>query len=135
MLIQVFDATNTTRERRKLIHDLVVEKFGFKCFFLESVCDDPAIIEANIMEVKLNSPDYRDINKDDAIKDFILRIQHYEAIYQTLDEELESDYSFMKIYNAGEKVLVHKHEGKMLVSKSEPDVLDGTHDLSDSIGP
>ena len=30
---------------------------------------------------------------------------------QTLDESLEPGYSFMKIFNCGQKVLVHKHEG------------------------
>lgn len=40
------------------------------------------------------------------------RIEHYQKAYQSLDEKLESAYSFMKIFNAGEKVLVHRHEGK-----------------------
>lgn len=46
--LAVYDATNTTRERRELIHGFVVEKFGFKLFFVESYCSDPGIIEANI---------------------------------------------------------------------------------------
>lgn len=39
------------------------------------------------------------------------RIEHYQKAYQTLDEQSENSYSFMKIFNAGEKVLVHRHEG------------------------
>ncbi|GAB6028097.1 6-phosphofructo-2-kinase/fructose-2, 6-bisphosphatase 1 [Chamberlinius hualienensis] len=109
--VAVFDATNTTRERRRMIVDIVVEKFGYKCFFVESICDDPDIIDSNIMEVKINSPDYKDMNKDEAVKDFVMRIEHYESLYETLDEEGEAEYSFMKIFNTGEKVLVHKHEG------------------------
>lgn len=35
--VAVFDATNSTFERRKLIHDVVVTKMGFKLFFVESV--------------------------------------------------------------------------------------------------
>lgn len=46
---QVFDATNSTMERRKMIHDIVVNKWGYKLFFVESICDDPTIIEQNIM--------------------------------------------------------------------------------------
>lgn len=46
---QVFDATNSTIERRQLILDIVVKKRGFKLFFVESVCDDPKIVEQNIM--------------------------------------------------------------------------------------
>lgn len=55
-LVQVFDATNTTQERRKLIYDWVVRKLGYKLFFVESICDDPNIVEQNIMVRKsLNS--------------------------------------------------------------------------------
>lgn len=48
-MFQVFDATNSTQDRRKMIHEIVVQKMGFKLFFVESVCDDPSIIETNIM--------------------------------------------------------------------------------------
>ncbi|XP_077546472.1 6-phosphofructo-2-kinase/fructose-2,6-biphosphatase isoform X2 [Haemaphysalis longicornis] len=109
--VAVYDATNTTFERRKLIYNVVCERFGFKLFFVESYCDDPQIIEANIREVKVNSPDYRDMNKDDALLDFVHRIEHYKACYQTLDEVQEKHYSFMKIFNTGQKVVVHRHEG------------------------
>lgn len=51
------------------------------------------------------------MKKEDVLADFMLRIEHYQEKYQPLDEERESDLSFMKIYNTGEKVLVHKHEG------------------------
>lgn len=47
--VAVFDATNSTSERRKMIHDIVVNKWGYKLFFVESICDDPMIIEQNIM--------------------------------------------------------------------------------------
>lgn len=51
------------------------------------------------------------MNKDAALEDFIQRIRHYEKAYQPLDEEIEKHYSFMKIFDAGQKVLVHRHEG------------------------
>lgn len=47
--VAVFDATNSTRERRRMIYDIVVDKMGYKLFFVESICDDPTIIEQNIM--------------------------------------------------------------------------------------
>lgn len=46
-----------------------------------------------------------------ALSDFLLRIEHYQEKYQLLDEEREKQLSYMKIYNTGEKVVVHKHEG------------------------
>ncbi|XP_019766645.2 6-phosphofructo-2-kinase/fructose-2,6-bisphosphatase isoform X2 [Dendroctonus ponderosae] len=109
--VAVFDATNSTPERRRVIQDYVVNKMGFKLFYVESICDDPQIIEQNIMEVKISSPDYANMNKEAVLDDFIKRIQHYQEKYSPLDEEKESDVSFMKIYNTGEKVVVHKHEG------------------------
>ncbi|CAG9761166.1 unnamed protein product [Ceutorhynchus assimilis] len=109
--VAVFDATNSTMERRKVIQDYVVNKMGFKLFYVESICDDPQIIEQNIMEVKISSPDYTNMNKEAVLDDFLKRIQHYQEKYSPLDEEEEKDISFMKIYNTGEKVLVHKHEG------------------------
>lgn len=49
IFLQVFDATNSTRERRRMIREIIVHKMGYKLFFVESVCDDPQIIEQNIM--------------------------------------------------------------------------------------
>ncbi|CAG7723557.1 unnamed protein product [Allacma fusca] len=109
--VAVFDATNTTRERRRLIYEWVVRKLGYKLFFVESICDDPNIVEQNIMEVKVHSPDYQGMNNEEALKDFLQRICHYETQYETMDEDKESIFSFMKIFNTGEKILVHKHEG------------------------
>jgi 6-phosphofructo-2-kinase/fructose-2,6-biphosphatase 2 len=109
--VGVFDATNTTLERRRLIREIIVDKMGYKLFFVESLCDDPNIVESNIRQVKINSPDYVGINKEEALKDFLQRIDHYHDQYQTLDEDQEKGLSFMKIFNTGEKIVVHKHEG------------------------
>ena len=32
-----------------MLCELISEKHGFRLFFVESICDDPAIIEANIL--------------------------------------------------------------------------------------
>ena len=32
--VAIFDATNTTRERRQMVYDTIVLKHGFKCLFL-----------------------------------------------------------------------------------------------------
>lgn len=64
-----------------------------------------------IQEVKVSSPDYVNMNTDNVLRDFLLRIEHYQEKYQVLDEVTEKELSYMKIYNTGEKVVVHKHEG------------------------
>ena len=109
--VAVFDATNTTRKRRRVLYDTLVAQSGYSLFFVESICDKKEIIENNIREVKVMSPDYVKYKEDEVVRDFCARIKHYEDLYETLDEETESDFSFLKIFNAGEKVLVHKHEG------------------------
>ncbi|XP_071532087.1 6-phosphofructo-2-kinase/fructose-2,6-bisphosphatase-like isoform X2 [Panulirus ornatus] len=135
--VAVFDATNTTMVRRRLIYDRIVLEMEYKLFYVESICDDPAIIESNIrdvkisgpdypwsspvnsntpghpcsQEVKVSSPDYCGMTAEEALSDFLQRIEHYMAQYQPLDEAKEDHLSFMKIYNTGEKVVVHKHEG------------------------
>ena len=50
--------------------------------FVESICNDPAIVEANVRETKLRSPDYEGIPPDEAVRDFRLRIAHYERVYE-----------------------------------------------------
>ncbi|XP_076058830.1 6-phosphofructo-2-kinase/fructose-2,6-bisphosphatase 1-like isoform X2 [Oratosquilla oratoria] len=110
-MVAVYDATNTTRARRELIHQVICHQMGFKLFFLESICSDPEIINTNIMECKVTNPDYANMEKEDAVKDFHKRIEHYRGCYEELDEELEKTYSFMKIYDTGRRVVVHKQEG------------------------
>ena len=109
--VAVFDATNTTLARRKYLYDKVVMEKGFKLFFIESMCNDDKIIESNIREVKVTSPDYSSHSPDHVFEDFMKRIRHYERQYEEIDERLEPKYSFLKIFNAGTKILVHKHEG------------------------
>lgn len=51
--VAVYDATNTTYARRQMIYETVVEKYGFKLFFVESICEDPTIIEANLKVISI----------------------------------------------------------------------------------
>lgn len=64
-----------------------------------------------MQEVKISSPDYKCMKEDVVLRDFLQRIEHYQERYEPLDETKESGLSYMKIFNTGEKVLVHKHEG------------------------
>ncbi|KAM9444473.1 6-phosphofructo-2-kinase/fructose-2,6-bisphosphatase 4a isoform 1-T1 [Clarias gariepinus] len=105
--VAVFDATNTTRERRDTIIRFA-EQNGFKVFFVESVCEDPAVIAENIIQVKLGSPDYTHCNTEQAVEDFMKRIKCYENSYQPLDEVLDRDLSFIKIIDVGRRYLVNR---------------------------
>uniref|UniRef100_A0A8C1Y323 6-phosphofructo-2-kinase/fructose-2,6-biphosphatase 4b n=1 Tax=Cyprinus carpio TaxID=7962 RepID=A0A8C1Y323_CYPCA len=105
--VAVFDATNTTRERRATITRFA-EQNGYKVFFVESVCEDPNIITENIVQVKLDSPDYTDCNTEEAIQDFMKRIKCYEKSYQPLDENLDRELSYIKIMDVGQRYLVNR---------------------------
>uniref|UniRef100_UPI00358F0787 6-phosphofructo-2-kinase/fructose-2, 6-bisphosphatase-like isoform X2 n=1 Tax=Myxine glutinosa TaxID=7769 RepID=UPI00358F0787 len=105
--VAVFDATNTTRERRQMIMNFANEN-GYKVFFVESVCDDKDVIAANIQDVKVSGPDYQDCNKDAAMDDFIKRIAIYELTYEPLVDDLDRDLSYIKIINVGRQFLVNK---------------------------
>ncbi|KAM4615293.1 6-phosphofructo-2-kinase/fructose-2,6-bisphosphatase 3 [Polymixia lowei] len=109
--VAVFDATNTTRERRELILHFGREN-GFKIFFIESLCDDPSVIASNIMEVKVSCPDYQDCNKTDAMLDFQKRIECYKASYEPLDpDQYDRDLSFIKVIDVGRQFLVNRIQG------------------------
>ncbi|XP_013865029.1 6-phosphofructo-2-kinase/fructose-2,6-bisphosphatase 2 isoform X2 [Austrofundulus limnaeus] len=106
--IAVFDATNTTRERRDLIQEFVMEN-AFKVFFVESVCDDPEVIAANILEVKVSSPDYPEKHRERVMEDFLKRIECYMVTYQPLDpDDYDKDLSFIKVINVGQRFLVNR---------------------------
>ncbi|XP_015279743.1 PREDICTED: 6-phosphofructo-2-kinase/fructose-2,6-bisphosphatase 1 isoform X2 [Gekko japonicus] len=105
--VAVFDATNTMRERRGLILQFAKEH-GYKVFFIESICDDPDIIQENITQVKLTSPDYKDCNRDEVVDDFLKRIECYQKTYQPIDDELDSSLSYIKIFNVGSRYLVNR---------------------------
>ncbi|XP_072522461.1 6-phosphofructo-2-kinase/fructose-2,6-bisphosphatase 2 isoform X1 [Salminus brasiliensis] len=106
--IAVFDATNTTRERRDLILSFVKEN-AYKVFFVESVCDDPDVIAANILEVKVSSPDYPEAHRERVMDDFLKRIECYKVTYQPLDpEDYDKDLSFIQVMNVGRRFLVNR---------------------------
>ncbi|XP_006873697.1 PREDICTED: 6-phosphofructo-2-kinase/fructose-2,6-bisphosphatase 4 isoform X4 [Chrysochloris asiatica] len=105
--VAVFDATNTTRERRQTIFNFG-EQNGYKMFFVESICVDPEVIAANIVQVKLGSPDYVDRDSDEATEDFLRRIECYESSYESLDEDVDRDLSYIKIMDVGQSYVVNR---------------------------
>lgn len=105
----VFDATNSTRERRQLIIDHCVPSC-IKVFFIESICEDNDVIAENIKQVKLCSPDYKEQDPEEAVKDFLMRIKNYEIRYETLDHVKDKDLSWVKIYNVGQRYEANKIE-------------------------
>src|SRR4051812_24915722 len=83
--VAIYDATNSTRVRRQIVQERC-RKHGVPVVFIESICNDPSIIDATVRETKLTSPDYADVDPESAAKDFRARIAHYERAYEPLDD-------------------------------------------------
>ncbi|KAM9828550.1 6-phosphofructo-2-kinase/fructose-2,6-bisphosphatase-like isoform X5 [Syngnathus typhle] len=104
--VAVFDATNTTRERRTLILSFAKER-GYKVFFVESICDDPEIIAENVKQVKFGSPDYVNCSMEEAMEDFQQRIECYKSSYMPIDDGKDRKLSYIKIYEVGKRYQVN----------------------------
>ncbi|EIN08193.1 bifunctional phosphatase [Punctularia strigosozonata HHB-11173 SS5] len=93
--VVIYDANNGTREARNTL----AKKFddqGIHVIMLESMCDDPELIERNIRSVKISSPDYRGWDPDKAVKDYYSRISDHEKYYEPVEE---TTWPFIRIIN------------------------------------
>lgn len=105
--VAIYDATNSTRERRRLVQDRC-RKEGVPLVFIESICDDPLVIESTVRETKLKSPDYDGVDPDAAASDFRRRISHYEKMYEPLSNP---EKSYIKIIDVGRQVVLNRIHG------------------------
>lgn len=68
-----------------------------------------------LQDVKLNSPDYRNMDKDKAKDDFLKRIEHYRQQYEPIDEKDEDHLSYIRVINAGRSFYVHNIAGAFVI--------------------
>ena len=101
--VALHDATNSTRERRAAVRARCAAE-DVDLLFVEIVNHDPAVIEANVRETKLSSPDYAGVGAEEALRDFRARIAHYESAYETLGED---EGSWVRIVDRGRRVEIH----------------------------
>lgn len=101
--IAIYDAVNPLAAgRRALAKEF--EKHDVQTLFIESHCTDERIIEENVRSVKISSPDYVDWNAEDAVQDYLKRINARIPHYETMEE---SDLHYVKMVNAGQRVIVN----------------------------
>ena len=105
--VGIYDATNSTRERRSWVLD-ACHSAGVQVAFLELQCDDPQIIEANIRETKVTSPDYEGRPPEEAAADFRARVGHYSSTYEPVEDP---DLRWVRIVDAGRQVVVNRVSG------------------------
>lgn len=105
--VAIYDATNSTRHRRHLLQTFASEN-ELQLIFIESICDDPNIVEANILETKVSSPDYKGVASVTAVEDFRKRIQFYTNAYEPLQD---AEGSWVKIIDVGRQVITNEITG------------------------
>ncbi|CAI0399981.1 unnamed protein product [Linum tenue] len=83
--VGIFDATNSTRERRNML--MKMAEGNCKMIFLETLCNDKRIIERNIRLKIQQSPDYAEQPDFEAgYEDFKSRLDNYEKVYEPVEE-------------------------------------------------
>ncbi|KAH8831338.1 6-phosphofructo-2-kinase-domain-containing protein [Flagelloscypha sp. PMI_526] len=86
---------------KQKIEKRVAREKGMQVIFLESICDDPAIIAANVaLKVQSGDPDYASHSREEAKRDFLRRIEAYEKVYETITEP---HLSYVRIKNVGDE--------------------------------
>lgn len=111
--VGIFDATNSTLERRKTIMEKVRQRAGpeLGVLFLESLCIDENLLESN-MRLKLSGPDYKDQDPIIALADFKTRVALYAKKYVSLgDYEERNNMPYVQMIDVGRKVVSHQIRG------------------------
>ena len=142
--VGIFDATNSTLERRKLVIERIRERAGpeLGVLFLESLCVDEQLLESN-MRLKLSGtfvlqsdsfvpvyshglelsltrnlasgPDYRDQDPIVALDDFKKRVSLYQSKYVPLGEyEEKNNMPYVQMIDVGRKVVSHQIRGYVI---------------------
>jgi broad specificity phosphatase PhoE/predicted kinase len=104
--VAIYDATNSTHERRRLIQEHC-ERANVRVIFIESIADE-SIVEANVRDTKLDSPDYVGVDPDAAVADFRARIAHYARVYEPVDD---GEGSYIKLIDVGRQLMVNRIHG------------------------
>ena len=101
--IAIYDAVNPSASgRRSLAKEF--EKQNVQTLFIETHCTDEKIIEENVRSVKISSPDYLNWNPEDAVQDYLKRINARIPHFETMEE---SELHYVKMINAGQRLVAN----------------------------
>ncbi|CCE62478.1 hypothetical protein TPHA_0C03250 [Tetrapisispora phaffii CBS 4417] len=107
--VAIFDATNTTKERRRLLFQQIKNRSNkINVVFLETICSNEELTKKNI-KLKISGPDY--IYKDpvDSLIDFEERLKNYKKVYESIEDS--ENLSYIKMIDVGEKIITYKLNG------------------------
>ena len=125
--IAIFDATNTTNERRTWILQECAKADGTTTtttttaqqrkkkrrtgvLFLESICDDEELLQENLQFKIVSSPDFEGIPLEEALEDLKQRIAIYESRYEPMNDPHQS---YIKIFNLSSRLQVNHIYGRL----------------------
>ena len=112
--IGIFDATNTTEERRAYVLRRCAHA-GVDVLFVENSVTDPKILRDNLVTKISTCPDYQGVDNKTASRDFQERIRRYEQVYCRIRDR---NLSFIRVENLA---LVHSNN---LISAIQLSVLE-----------
>ncbi|KAF9739014.1 hypothetical protein PMIN06_012112 [Paraphaeosphaeria minitans] len=101
--VAIFDAVNAISMGRKSLAKEFA-KNGIQTIYIESHCTDERIIQENVRRVKISSPDYQGWTDEDAVQDYLARINSRIPHFETMEEP---ELHWIKMINAGERVVVN----------------------------
>ena len=105
--VAVYDASNTKRSQRQTI----VKRFeaqNVQVMFLESLCDDPKVIEDNIKYIVQFSPDFQGWDTDAVIHNLHKRISLHEQQYEPIERPT---VPHIQLLNLGQRIVVNNVQG------------------------
>ncbi|SCU86289.1 LAME_0D05380g1_1 [Lachancea meyersii CBS 8951] len=107
--VGIFDATNSTKSRRKKVLEKIHSRNNqIKVLFLESVCSDKATVEKNI-KLKLFGPDYKGKDPQTSLHDFKERLSNYMRAYEQVEDD--ENLQYIKMIDVGKKVISYNIQG------------------------
>jgi 6-phosphofructo-2-kinase/fructose-2,6-biphosphatase 4 len=104
--VAIYDAVNPMAAGREGIAKEFAKR-NIATMFIESSCDDQRIIEENVRSVKISSPDYVGWTDEDAVRDYLARINARIPHFETMARENEPDLHWIKMINAGERFVIN----------------------------
>jgi 6-phosphofructo-2-kinase/fructose-2,6-biphosphatase 2 len=93
---------------RAQIQDRVAKETGMMLLFVESICDDPSVLAANLA-LKIRSGNLDDDHiSEETMANFLGLMHGYEQVYETITEP---HLSCIRITNVGREVTVSRIDG------------------------
>src|SRR3989442_10343699 len=105
--VGIYDATNAERSRRDIIRE-ACSAAGVRVLFVETIIEDPAVVDANVRRNKVGLADYAGMTAEDAFRDFQARIAQYARTYVPVQD---AEGSYVKIIDSGRQVICNRIEG------------------------